>query len=1003
MRNIVKMQKVLLGGVSALAIGALVGPAIAQDASSTPVETVVVTGIRASLESAQAIKQNSDQVVDSITAVDIGALPDRNVADALQRIPGVTLQRTDVGADPVRFGGTGSSVFIRGLAWTQALTNGRDVFSAVNGQSLSFSDVSADLLSGVDVYKNPNAEMIEGGIGGSIDLKTRKPFDQDGQLIAVSGDITYAMMNKRGTGSANGLYSNRWNTSIGEVGLLVSVDWQDQRNRTQGFDLSEYDCVDLTGTYAVGSTGCKSQSTTNSATGALQTVYTPNTIGERQLDWQQQRFATDIVGQWRPNDKVEVTLEVLNAVADPNDAEHLAEFYPSQSASGLANDQATYAADGTWDGGAYTNYWVENDVRVTKHHDRTTDASLNIKYNPTADWEISLDAQFVESVATVYSLTNFDAETAPGTFTVKLTNGLPTTNYVGVDNVASNYNQFAMMDHLEDNAAHAGALRLDVKHNFGEDGVSGWLKSVDFGFRGDDKLSVTRQTNYHWNSNWSGTSAALYPKSMEYFNFGSFLGSSNPLNGYFPTVASLNKTQAYANAQFGNRFGSLLDIADNCTNDVQCLAVYQGFNASTTGVDHGVGGINTVEEKTYAGYLMANFGHDTFLGYDVPVDGNIGVRIVRTEDTISAGQLVVDPVTNACAVGTQANPNTSATFTVPAGGCADWNTAQTFTGGTTNAVTDTLAAVNNSYTDVQPSFDFRAHLNDQLQARIAYSQSMVRPDFTQMANFTTVGFGFGSNYSATEGTYTGIETGMSGTAGNPHLKPMHSQNYDASLEWYFAPTGSVTFALFHKDIGNYFNAETAPLQVTNPATNVTDTFYVTETTNGQKGSLSGFEAAYQQFYDSLPGVWGGLGVQANYTKLYNSGGANTAYNVFQTTGVTNSELSNLPMEGMSNDTYNLALLYSKYGIDGRLAYNWRSSFLYTTSASNVKQPVWSEAYGQLDASVLYNFMANYKIGIQATNLLNTKTYLDIGYADYHPRYTWLETDQKLSIVFRASW
>ena len=191
MKNIVQMQKVLLGSVSALAIGALVGPALAQDASSTPVETVVVTGIRASLASAQAIKQNSDQVVDSISAVDIGALPDRNVADALQRIPGITLQRTDQNRDPVRYGGTGNGVYIRGLAWVESLTNGRDEFSASNGRSLSFADVSADLLSGVDVFKNPDATMIEGGVGGTVNLKTRKPFDQDGMLIAGSADYTY--------------------------------------------------------------------------------------------------------------------------------------------------------------------------------------------------------------------------------------------------------------------------------------------------------------------------------------------------------------------------------------------------------------------------------------------------------------------------------------------------------------------------------------------------------------------------------------------------------------------------------------------------------------------------------------------------------------------------------------------------------------------------------------------------------------------------------------------
>ena len=187
------IQFALLGTASVLAMSAfaLSGPAFGQAASATtaaPIETVVVTGIRASLKSAQAIKKNADQMVDSVTAVDIGALPDRSVAEALQRVPGVTVQRTDANRDPVRFAGAPNNVFIRGLSWVESQLNGREVFSANDGRSLSFGDISSDLLAGVDVYKNPDAKMIEGGVGGTVDLRTRRPFDQDGFLTAVSAE-----------------------------------------------------------------------------------------------------------------------------------------------------------------------------------------------------------------------------------------------------------------------------------------------------------------------------------------------------------------------------------------------------------------------------------------------------------------------------------------------------------------------------------------------------------------------------------------------------------------------------------------------------------------------------------------------------------------------------------------------------------------------------------------------------------------------------------------------
>lgn len=142
--------------------------------------------------------------------------------------------------------------------------------------------------------------------------------------------------------------------------------------------------------------------------------------------------------------------------------------------------------------------------------------------------------------------------------------------------------------------------------------------------------------------------------------------------------------------------------------------------------------------------------------------------------------------------------------------------------------------------------------------------------------------------------------------------------------------------------------------------------------------------------------------QANYTKIYNSGGANQTVNVNDPTQVAQATAP-LPMEGMSNDSYNLALLYAKYGIDARLAYNWRSSYLLTSSASNVKEPVWTGNFGALDGSVLYTFLEHYKVGVQMTNILNAKTRFYAGIDNIKPWYSTVETDRKVSLILRASW
>lgn len=999
-------RNLLLCCTSATALLALGAPALAQEQT---METVVVTGIRASLQSAQSIKQNSDQVVDAITAVDIGALPDRNVADALQRVPGVTLTRTNNGTDPVRFGGTGSQVLIRGLTYTQAETNGRAVFSATNGQGLSWSDVSADLLSGVDIYKNPDAKQIEGGIGGIVNLKTRKPFDQDGRMIAVTGDLTYAEFNKRGTPSVAGLYSDRWNTSIGEMGLLISADWQNQRNRTNGINLGNF----------------------GPTTSGGQTYYLPNGLGTRQLDWQQQRFATDAVFQWRPNGgKWEITVEALNAIANPNDTEHFVSTSEDTSSSAITNSALGYHfTNGMWDAGKINVGWLGNDTRVSRTHDRTTDVSLNVKYNPTDDWSFSADAQFVESVATYYGLT---AQLQLGGYptqqiTVDLRGDSPymNTNTPSALSTKANWNYMAMMSTIEDNVAHSGAFRLDGSHTFGGDGALGWLKSVDFGGRFDDKLSITRNAGYNWGSigaTWDGasntvwlTNTALAANAVQLYDTHYILGHSQLPAMWYPTVGSLKTFEtawdAVKNAKtIGWGWQPYSVTYSSCAGqpDVKCMAAYAGTKANG-GVDHGTGGINPIDQQTIAGYVQANFANDQALG--IPVDGNFGVRVVQTRDQIAAGYLSIGSIQQHCKVGQTYGTGNPAVTT-----CADIQSAAAFMGGSPDAtgyynipsVSTPYPAITNTYTDVLPSFNITAHATDQIQVRFAYSQSIVRPTFSQQVNFQSVGFKFNgqNDVQGQPGSFDRTDIvgqGRDGTAGNPHLKPMYAQNYDGSFEWYFNSTGSLTAAVFYKAMGGYFFASPNLRAITNPTTGQTMNFVVTTTENGPHGRIKGFELAYQQFYDFLPGALSGLGLQLNYTKIWSDGGANNAYTVFQSNGVANSAAAGLPLEGISPDSYNIALLYEKYGFSGRMAYNWRSGFLYTTSASNTNEPAWAEKYGQLDGSLFYGFWDHYKIGIQVTNITNATTYEDAGFASFHPRTAWIDTDRKWSLVFRAHW
>src|SRR3569833_2020163 len=206
--------RLLKSGASVLALCVMsaAAPAYAQDTATatapqddgSPQDSgqdktaIVVTGIRASLTNSQNIKRNADTVVDAITAEDIGALPDRSVTEALQRVPGVSMNRFAGSNDPDHFSVEGSGVVIRGLSFVRSELNGRDTFSTgVCGQAINFADVPAELLGSVEVYKNTTAEMIEGGLAGTVNLNTRKPFDSKGLHLSIDAEANYGDMRKK--------------------------------------------------------------------------------------------------------------------------------------------------------------------------------------------------------------------------------------------------------------------------------------------------------------------------------------------------------------------------------------------------------------------------------------------------------------------------------------------------------------------------------------------------------------------------------------------------------------------------------------------------------------------------------------------------------------------------------------------------------------------------------------------------------------------------------------
>ncbi|MFN3305499.1 MAG: TonB-dependent receptor domain-containing protein, partial [Roseateles sp.] len=230
--------------------------------------------------------------------------------------------------------------------------------------------------------------------------------------------------------------------------------------------------------------------------------------------------------------------------------------------------------------------------------------------------------------------------------------------------------------------------------------------------------------------------------------------------------------------------------------------------------------------------------------------------------------------------------------------------------------TTTEGTYRNDYTNVLPSLNLRVKFTDTLQARFAAAKAIARPDYSQLQAYTTLSVGITGSGSNAVADLTG------NGSGNPYLKPTQSNQYDATLEWYFAPTGSLTAAVFYKDLKDVVT--NALYNVPYAATNGTVyQFATTAPVNGAKGTAKGFEIAYSQFFDFLPGWASGFGVFANYTLT----------DAEIKTAASYAGRNTFVLPGQSDTIYNAALFYEKYGFSARVSYTHRSDFLEAIDAT----------------------------------------------------------------------
>lgn len=1087
-------------GVSMLAL-ALSSPAFAQsaDAASNSDEAkevkgdaIIVSGIRASLASAQSIKRSSETVVDAITAQDIGALPDRSVTEALQRVPGVSINRFAGSNNPDRFSVEGSGAVIRGLPFVRSEFNGRDAFAAGGfGQGLNFADVPAELLGSVVVYKNASADLIEGGLAGTVNLNTRKPFDNKGFHVGFSVDASYGDFRKKWTPGASLLVSNTWDTDAGTFGLLASGSFSRVSTRSDGLQISNFQTRDglaVEEAFQNGALVCRnplpSSDDTQGFPAALAITkgsscygpapsgangfadYLSNAIAPvgaqfRSQNSDRKRDGQAFAAQFESADKSAlITLQYIRSHTTNGSFERTFESdsggseyntYPvgcltntngpgartraecpvgsftnyQYGPDGVFQKGYVTAPGGAWRGNPFDSIWVplggiRQSVTSRDAFEEVTnqDIGLNAKYAFDDKWSIDLDFDYTKSVKENIDITLIGAHYAdeeldltgkipqvnvhkPNTLFYSWANGINPELAAMTDQqyFSDPRTQFwnAAMDHTERSTGDQYSFRADLSYKFNE---GSFLKELKFGARYADRAQVIRNSTFNWgmlSDTWSGkhpVSVADVPgNNASFFGFDNFFrGQANgPIGGY------------YYNGSMISDYGRFLQF----TNDIRAAHALQGGTSQWQPLSARPGAVDgylpaeiqPVKQRDTNLYAMLRFGNDDPVFGNVRLSGNIGLRYVHT-GTISEGSITVPsrtalgvnlPFAIRCAPVSVTLPDGSVVTRIPEGICSAgataYNNVQTWAN---DATTTTPNSARNNYSYLLPSLNLRFGVTDDFVVRFAASKVLTRPNNDYIRNFLDIGLD---------------QTSLRATTGNPFMKPATAWQFDLTAEWYFSRVGSLSFDLFYKDVKGFFYQQVVRRDITNNG--VTLPVFVRGPANFDgSGKIKGFEIAYQQTLDFLPGVLSGFGINANYTHISSSGLPNSMLNGAGLPSTSTVTPGKLPLEQLSKHNINVAVFYEKGPISLRAAYNWRSRFLLT--ASDVifpYYPIFNEATGQLDASAFFSVTKNIKIGVQGVNLLNEVTKTTQAYSSdpnkLAPR-SYFMNDRRYSFVLRGN-
>ena len=950
----------LLAGVTAAhaqgAASAAAPASAASGADRSDAQTVTVTGIRASLDTSLALKRDAHGIVDGITAEDVGKFPDTNLAEAMQRISGVSIDRV---------AGEGSKVTVRGFGpdYNMILLNGRQMpattvadTSASNSRAFDFANLAAESVSSLEVWKTSQAAKPAGGIGATINIKTIHPLDTPGMIASFGVKGVMDASNKRLpdddkgknlTPELSGIYSNTFADRT--VGVAITGNYQERylgvnkAGVTSGWHTFKGDENNWGAIPQPGAPG--SENITNRPAPG-DTYQVPQNMDYSVNGVHRQRENAQLTLQWRPASDFTSTLDYTFAQNKVDtkfsDISSWFNFGPSTSSwtngpvagptfysetiDGV-NAPADIAMGGGWFG-------VKTTLRSL---------GLNLDWKPTSTLKFNLDAHSSNSTSGSDSPygTNADLGTASftrGTTSVNFASELPIMSIVGA---ADPSKQQVTGDSFRNSYMKSNIDQLQLKGEWQASDQS----SVDFGLNITHVKNRTAYANVQQDS-WGGaTNPGDYPDSVWH---------ADTLGKYFSQMSGHNDPALFQNWYTFN-FPQVRNIAASVGDPSKYLAS-NDFD--------GPGGTDSrTRENTTSLYGQYNRDWET---WNMPMNLSVGLRYEKTNVTSSAS--------------------------VPEGSTITWASQNELDVG---YGAQGFTSLKGSYHYLLPSIDFDADLRKDVKLRLSYGDTIARPTWDQIQGGQSIA------------QLVRVDGGT-GSQGNPNLKPLHSHNLDASLEWYYSKSSYVSVGFFHKNVSNYIGTTTVsstPFNLHTPVGGAywnaalangcttadttcirnyifshyngqpgvtqtgTDTlgnatgtiigqpsdpianFRITTPVNAHNASVKGFEFNIQSALGNT-----GFGVAANYTLVPKTLQYDNA-----------SENTQFALVGLSN-TANLVAYYEDDRFNVRAAYNWRGKFLAATQDAVGANPVYTEPYAQLDMTLGYNYGEHLSFTLDAINL-----------------------------------